>query len=181
MTLRTFVLITATVFLFPVIASADDDKPGRRVRLGGIMIGAGYSHWSGPPAFPFYPGWGYYPGVWAPGSWGRYSRWYDPFYMTWLHPGFYSGFGRQPNMGEVKLKTTERGADVFLDSAYAGTTAKLRNIWLEPGAYNLELRSGERTFKKRIYVLSGKTLELRPELAQAAAEPPEKAPQGKTQ
>lgn len=94
--------------------------------------------------------------------------------MTWLHPGFYNGFARQPNMGEVKIKLKENDADVFLDSAYAGTIAKLRTIWLEPGAYNLELRSGERMFKRRIYVLSGKTIELRPELAQAAGGTQEK-------
>jgi hypothetical protein len=166
---RSLALITATAFLFPALAAETDDKPRRRVRLGGIMIGAGYSHWSGPPAFPFYPRWGYYPGLWAPGYWGLYSPWYDPFYMTWLHPGFYNGFARQLNFGEVKLKATQKDADVFLDSAYAGTSAKLRTMWLQPGAYNLELRSGDRVFKKRIYVLSGKTLELRPELAQSAA------------
>jgi hypothetical protein len=38
----------------------------------------------------------------------------------------------------------------------------------------LELRSGDRTFKQRIYVLSGKTLELRPELEQAPAGAEEK-------
>ena len=174
MAFRTLVLITAAAFLSPALAAEDNDKPRRRVRLGGVVIGAGYSHWSGAPAFPFYPRWGFYPGVWAPGYWGLYSPWYDPFYMTWLHPGFYNGFARQPNMGKVKIKLNEMDADVFLDSAYAGTIAKLRTIWLEPGAYNLELRSGERMFKRRIYVLSGKTIELRPELAQAAGGTQEK-------
>jgi hypothetical protein len=172
--LHTLVLITATALLVPALAAdGEDDKPRRRVRLGGITIGAGYSHWSGSP-FPFYPRWGYYPGVWAPGYWGLYSPWYDPFYMTWLHPGFYNGFARQPSFGEVKLRTNVKDADVFLDSAYAGTSAKLRTLWLQPGAYNLELRSGDRTFKQRIYVLSGKTLELRPELEQAPAGAEEK-------
>ena len=164
--LRTLALITATAFLFPAMATEDEDndKPRRRVRLGGVVIGAGYSNWSGP----FYPRWGYYPGVWAPGYWGLYSPWYDPFYMAWLHPGFYNGFAQQPNMGEVKLKLDEKDAGVFLDSAYAGTAAKLRTMWLQPGAYTLEVRSGDRMFRRRIYVLSGKTLELRPELTQAA-------------
>jgi hypothetical protein len=94
--------------------------------------------------------------------------------MTWLHPGFYSGFAQQPNYGQVKLKVTEKNADVFLDSAYAGTSAKLRTIWLQPGAYNLELRSGDRAFKQRIYVLSGKTLELQPRLVKAVLATEEK-------
>lgn len=51
--------------------------------------------------------------------------------------------------------------------------AKLRTIWLQPGAYNLELRSGDRAFKQR-NVLSGKTLELQPRLVKAVLTTEEK-------
>jgi hypothetical protein len=160
-------LLVSIVFITSaaLFAADSDSKPRRRVRLGGITVGAGYSHWSGPGFYPYYPGYALYPGYW-----GMYPAWYDPFYMGWLHPGFYNGFIRQPNMGEIKLREADKDADVFLDGAYAGTTQKLKSMWLEPGVYNLELRTGDRAFKKRVYVLSGKTLELRPQLLAAAVE-----------
>jgi hypothetical protein len=36
-------------------------------------------------------------------------------------------------------------------------------MWLEPGAYTLELRSSNGSFQKRIYVLCGKTLSIKPQ------------------
>jgi len=75
-------------------------------------------------------------------------------------------------MGEVKLLTAEKNAEVFLDGAYAGLSEDLKSIWLDPGAYSLELKStGKQVFKKRIYVLSGKTVKievaLTPEVGEA--------------
>jgi hypothetical protein len=166
MQLRNLACLTVIALTSATLVAADDEaKPRRRVRLGGINVSAGYSRWSGPGFYPAYAGYGYYPGYW-----GMYSPWYDPFYMGWLHPGFYSGFARQPNMGEIKLKEPSKDAEVYLDGAYAGTVQKLKNMWLEPGVYNLELRSGDRVFRKRIYVLSGKTMELRPEMVAVARE-----------
>jgi hypothetical protein len=83
----------------------------------------------------------------------------------WMHPGMYSGFAYGPGMGEVKLKSESRDAMVYIDGAYAGTADKLKSMWLEPGAYNVELRTdnGDK-FERRVYVLSGKTLQLRAEL-----------------
>jgi hypothetical protein len=131
--------------------SSADDKPGRRVRLGGVMVNAGYM--SGP-AWPYY-GYPFYPG------WGRYYM-YDPFwYSPFIHPGIYSGFAYQPNMGEVKLKSPDKDASVYLDGAYAGPADKLKTLWLEPGAYNLEVRNtGGQRYERRIYVLTGKTLQI---------------------
>ena len=38
-----------------------------------------------------------------------------------------------------------------------------KNLWLEPGAYTLEVKPADRKpFEQRIYVLSGKTLEITP-------------------
>ena len=43
----------------------------------------------------------------------------------------------------------------------AGTAAERKSIWLDPGAYNLEVRApGKRTYTRRIYVLSGKALRV---------------------
>ena len=64
-------------------------------------------------------------------------------------------------MGEVKLQTTQKGAEVFINGAYAGLAEDLRSIWLDPGAYDLEVNApGSQSFKKRIFVLSGKTVRI---------------------
>lgn len=141
-----------------VMLADDDDRPRRRVRLGGIMVGASYTSgraWG--------PGWGY-PGYY-PGWWGynpAFGSLYSPFwYSPWIHPGLLSGFGQGPNMGEVRL-TGSKTASVYVDGAYAGPANKLKSMWLEPGVYNLELRdAGGSGFERKIYVLSGKTLDLR--------------------
>lgn len=120
-----------------------DAKP--RVRLGGISVGASYGYTSG-----YYPYFGF-------------PYFYDPLFFGFVHPGFYSGFAYGPNMGEVRLRTPDKTGAVFLDGAYAGEVSKLKHMWLEPGSYNVEIRSGGHPqFERRIYVLSGKTLDLRP-------------------
>lgn len=155
-----FRLLPITALLLtcaPVFAAPDNDKPGRRVRLGGISVGAGY--YSGPSWYPYYGYGGFYPG------WGRYYI-YDPvWYSPWIHPGLYTGFAYQPNMGEVKLNSSDKEAAVYIDGAYAGPAEKLKSLWLGPGAYNIELRDtvGQR-FERRVYVLTGKTLDLRAKL-----------------
>lgn len=72
-----------------------------------------------------------------------------------------------PGMGEVKLTAAPKTAMVYLDGAYAGPVSKLKSMWLEPGVYQIEVRDdGAAAYNQRIYVLSGKTLQLR-----AAVEP----------
>src|ERR1700676_4537309 len=52
------------------------------IHFGGVMVGAGYSRFSG--GYPYY---GLYPG-----GWGSYY-YLDPFLWTpFYHPGYYSGF-----------------------------------------------------------------------------------------
>jgi len=134
MALRTALL---SVALLAALAPAD-----ARVRLGGVRIGAGYSYG------------------------GYYSPWYyDPFLFYPVYaPGYYNGFAYQPNMGAVKLEGADKNALVYLDGALAGRADKLKQMWLDPGAYDLELRTGARSATQRIYVLSGKTLKVTPEL-----------------
>jgi len=152
--------IVLSMALAAALLSAKDDKPGRRIRLGGVSVGGSYT--SGPGWYPWYP---YYGGFY-PGFWNR-AYLYDPFfyYSPYIHPGLYSGFGYGPNLGEVKLNASDKEASVYLDGAYAGPAHKLKTLWLEPGAYNIELRdtSGQ-SFERRIYVLTGKTLEVRANL-----------------
>ena len=140
-------------------AAARDKDPGRRIRLGGITMSGSYI--GGPAWRPFGPAW------YGPGWYGPYGGgWWDPFwYGPYLHPAYFSGFQQGPGMGELKLKDAPKDAMVFLDGAYAGTADKLKNMWLEPGIYNLEIKDESgRTWKQRVYVLSGKELELKPKL-----------------
>ena len=112
------------------------------VRLGSVSLGAGYGYYGGP----IWPG--YYPPL-------LYDPWFDPFFgpAVYLLP--------QPDKGQVNLQSRYKGADVYLDSAYAGTTATLKKFWLAPGVYELEVRPKDQTpVKKRIYVLTGKTLKI---------------------
>lgn len=149
------------------LSAADDDKPRRRVRLGGISVGAGYSHFNGP-WFPY--GYGYSP-YWGPAWMSAWrapwigSYWFDPFFMTpYIHPAFYTGFGFGPNLGEVRLRTFDKSADVYLDGALAGKAGKLKSMWLEPGAYELTIQSGDQIeYTKKIYVLTGKRFDVQAE------------------
>jgi hypothetical protein len=68
-------------------------------------------------------------------------------------------------MGEVKLNDAPKEASVYLDGAFAGEVAKLKSMWLEPGVYQVEVRDDSgATWEKKIYVLSGKKLDLHPAL-----------------
>ena len=58
---------------------------------------------------------------------------------------------------------------VYVDDAYAGEVRKLKTMWLEPGVYKLEVRDGDRKFARKIYVLSGKTLDLKATPTEVAA------------
>jgi len=123
------------------------------LRLGGISLGAGYAHFSGPAFYPygpydFYPlGWDY-SAFWYP-YWGPYS---------FFAPGYFA-YGSAK--GEVRLTAQPKTAEVYLDQAYAGTADKLKDIWLEPGAYDLSVAaSGHQAYHRRIYVLSGRSLKI---------------------
>ena len=61
----------------------------------------------------------------------------------------------------MKLQSAAKDAEVYLDNAYAGTASKLKSFWLQPGVYELEVRTqGRAPQAKRIYVLTGKTLKV---------------------
>jgi len=132
------------------LLAGSDETPSKassrpHIRFGGLMVGAGYS--SGPAWYP------------------RYG-FYDPFwYSPYFYPGLFYGYTQQPNMGQVKLENTAKDALVYVDGAYAGSAEKLKHFWLAPGVYNLELRdTSQRVFRQRVYVLTGKTLAIRPTL-----------------
>jgi hypothetical protein len=100
-------------------------------------------------------------GVWVRPSWGFRN---DPFLYN--YGPYYGPYGTyHGNLGEVRLDTRVKNAEVFVDGAYAGTAGKLKSMWLRPGAHDLDVRApnGER-FAQRIYVLTGKTIRVRPAL-----------------
>lgn len=64
-------------------------------------------------------------------------------------------------MGRIKLVSVSKATKVFLNGAFAGVAEDLKDMWLEPAAYNLKLESpsvGSSEF--RVYVLSGKTVKI---------------------
>jgi hypothetical protein len=144
--LRTGKLLIALAACGLCAGAVEGPKSRTRVRLAGVSVGAGYVRYAGP----FY-GYPYWP------AFGPFYGFYSPFY----YPGYYGyGFARGPGMGEVRLHAG-RDAEVFLDGAYAGKGEKLKSMWLEPGAYNLEVReAGREPYTRRIYVLSDKTLRI---------------------
>ncbi len=83
--------------------------------------------------------------------------------------GYYGGFGFPAsvhrNEGKLKIDTKQKDAEVYIDGAFAGMAKDMKSTWLKAGTYNLELRApgGER-YARQIYVVSGKTIHVRPEL-----------------
>lgn len=133
-----------------------DEGRGTRVRLGGVTVGAGYSHFSGHPYFGYpYSAWPHY--------WGARDLLFYPHY-GWLggfvHPGYYRDYRQGPGMGQLKLRTEDKLAPVYLDGGYAGVAKDLKTMWLTPGAYDLEVRKDSESFSQRVYVLSGKTVRI---------------------
>ena len=112
------------------------------VRFGGISVGVGYSYFSGPYCCyePYY----YYDGFYS-------GPWHTPFWFT--EPS--------PTKGTIKLSKVDKTAEVYINQAYAGTAGELKDIHLDPGAYDLEIRASRKEpVQKRVYVLSGKTVKL---------------------
>jgi PEGA domain len=136
----------------------DDSSSGRdhtlhlHLRLGMISLGAGYSSLSGPACYPYAPSF-YSLGCESEALWFPRTSSY-PFFA----PAY---FAYGSDKGEVKLAAEPKGAEVYLDRAYAGTADHLKSMWLDPGAYDLSLvASGGKVFHQRIYVLSGKSLKI---------------------
>jgi hypothetical protein len=142
--------------------ASETSHPRHRVRihLGPVIASAGYSYFSGSAFLPVYyaygyPYWGYY--GYAP-LWGG-GFWNPAFYG---YPPYAYGVGYGDGKGQVKLQVEPKTAEVLIDKAYAGTVAGLKgSMWLSPGVYNLCFKApGRADFCRRVYVLSGKKLEI---------------------
>ena len=128
-----------------------------KIRVAGFAVGGGYSHFGalGYPGFgfPYYSAFGYAPF----GFFGDF--WLDP-------PAAYY----QASLGELKLKTLDKNASIFLDGGFAGNAGQLKSMWIEPGTHEVRVTEGNRSFEERIYVLTGRSLTLHPELATEGSE-----------
>lgn len=142
----------------------------RRIRphLGSVSIGTSYSRFSGPAVFPLYysyifPTWSYsgYAPLWNWSNWGPACCAF-PAYPQ-------SAIARRNGEGQVMLRVRPGTAEVLINNAYEGTVAGLKgNLWLKPGVYDLLIKApGRAEFRRRIYVLSGKRLEITTRLAPA--------------
>lgn len=116
------------------------------IRLGGVSVGVGYSHFSGP-AYYGYPYYAYY---------------YDPFWVPfpWYAPYAYSVSVARP-MGHVQLSGADKLAQIYVDGAYAGVVKDLKNLELDPGAYTIEVHAqGKPVQQRRVYVISNKNVKV---------------------
>lgn len=135
--------------------ASKDEPPSHRyhLRLGTVALNAGYI--SGPLWYPYAP-YGYYP---------YYGALYDPFWAPFSPYYFPASFAYGEDKGQIELKADPKDAAVYIDEAYAGTVQRLKNIWLDPGAYDLSIRAaGRESFQQRVYVLTGKTLSINAKL-----------------
>ncbi|HET8826191.1 MAG TPA: PEGA domain-containing protein [Terriglobales bacterium] len=128
----------------------DENSPHRyHLRLGTVALNAGYV--AGPLWYPYAP-YAYYP---------YYGAAFDPFWAPFSPYYYPSSFAYGVDKGQIELKADPKDAAVYIDGAYAGTVPRLKNIWLDPGAYDLSIRAtGREPFQQRVYVLTGKTLNI---------------------
>jgi hypothetical protein len=134
---------------------ADNQDRKWHVKLGPALVGAGFSRFGGPLYYPY--GLSPFDGFYGAALW-------DP---NWAYPLSYpvGYFGRNDGRGEVKITLEPRTVDpklaeVYVDNAFAGTADHLKNVWLEPGAYDLSVLSKSGSYRRRIYVLSGRSLKI---------------------
>lgn len=176
----------------PASGHGDYEQPvdysrGTRVRLSGISVGAGVGFYNGPA---WGPGW-YGPGWYGPRMWN--ALWWDPWFASpywsgwampasWIHPGYWGGFGQTPASGEIELRTPNKDDAVMIDGAFAGRAKDLKSFWLPPGIYVISVVDGDgNSFERKVYVLSGKTLRLTATLSPPDAEPaPATKPEAET-
>jgi len=103
----------------------------------GVGVGFYGGYWGGP-FYPYY-GWGPYYG---------YPYGYAPY-----------GYGGRP-MGEVKIKSPDSNAQIYINGSFVGRAHDLKRFYLKPGTYNFEQRIGTDVQKQRVYVLANRSLKI---------------------
>lgn len=144
-----FLILMAALGTFAASGVAAENKT--HFRLGGFAASSAYAYGYSPYSY---------------GPYGYYRPWwgmYDPYWTSpFLIPAVYTGYS--DDRGRIKL-TAPKDAEVFLDGALAGTAQDLKSMWLDPGIYELQVVSPSGAeFKKKLYILSGKTIQIKAEL-----------------
>jgi hypothetical protein len=87
------------------------------------------------------------------------SVYYPYYYQTW-GPQVYAAV---PRLGNVKIDTHLKGASIYVDGGFAGTTGKLKQFSLQPGNHDIQVRNaaGGSLFQQRVQVLAGRTVEIK--------------------
>src|SRR5258706_10910117 len=91
-------------------------------------------------------------------------RYYDPFWDPWFYgPNRISAFNNyNTNKGEVKLQDFDKHDDVFVNGSFAGNVGQAKDLWLDPGSYDIVVKAhGERIMERQGYVASGKTIKIK--------------------
>ena len=166
-------LLGAGVLLFAAVVQADSGKDSYsrwpKVRLAGVSVGIGYSHFSGGYPFFGYPyGYPYY--AWSRPFFGSpflFDPWYYGPYWGAIPPAAYY----QDSSGKVKLNVPDKDASVYIDGGFAGTVGGLKDIRIEPGTHDLKIVSGNQSFEQKIYVLTGRTLNVHPDFKADGVQP----------
>ena len=94
--------------------------------------------------------------------------WYGPAYG--YYPGYYAWGPTMgvPKVGEVKLDTKVKDAEVIINGSLAGTSGQLKTMYLRAGSYDVQVRApGRAPFEQKIYVVAGKVVKLHPDAVAA--------------
>ena len=112
-----------------------------------VHVGVGVGFWG--PVYPaYYPYWGPYP----------YYRPYGPYYGGYY--GGYYGYPGYHRLGEVKIKSPEPDARIYINGSLAGRAHDLKHFYLKPGTYDIEQRIDNDVQSERVYVIADRTLKI---------------------
>ncbi len=135
---------------------------------GGGFRGGGFR--GGGRAVIVAPSFGYgygYPGFGLGYGYGPYGYGFGPY----GYGGYGFGYSNpHPDQGKLKIKVDkkEKNAQVFLDGAFAGNAKDMKSTWLKEGTYDLEVHGvNGATYSSQIYVTTGKTITIQPNLVGA--------------
>ncbi len=85
---------------------------------------------------------------------------YGPYWGPYWGPAYAYP---SPALGEIKIDTKVKDAEVFINGAFAGTTKDAKTLHLRPGSYTIEVRyGGQPALNQQVFVVAGKTLHLQP-------------------
>lgn len=133
------VLAASLMLLLPATAAAH------------VRVGVGFGFFG--PVYPAYygPYWGPYP---------YYPAYYGPYYGGGYYGGGYYGYPRYRALGEVKIKSPEPDARIYINGSLAGRAHDLKHFYLKPGTYDVEQRIDNDVQSERIYVLADRTVKI---------------------